>query len=135
MKGLIRGLDEFAVADDFSPEILVQRIQHPFPVVAAVVLSPPPAEDVPRGILRRHGEQPLEAIEVARGHFLVRLHLRPEPCQVEAFEKASSFLFLRVVDDWLVRVLLLVVVVELGGWVDGLLGLEELVEVGEVQAS
>lgn len=77
MEGLIRGLDEFAVADDLSPEILVERVQHPFPVVAAVVFSPAAAEDVPRGILRRHGEEALEAFEVARGHFIGGFHLRP----------------------------------------------------------
>lgn len=93
MEGLVRRLYELAVPDDLSAKILVEGIKHPFPVVAAVVLLPPAAEDVSRGILRRHGEEALEAVEVVRGHFLCcSFHLRPEASQVEVVKKAPSLL-------------------------------------------
>lgn len=123
---MVRGLDEFAVPDDLSPEILVERIEHPFPVVAAVIFHPLASDDVSRGILRRLGEQALEALEVAGGHFVGGFDLRPESCEVKVLEEAFSFVV--VVDDGLL------LVAEMGGGDLRVLLLEELVEVREVQA-
>jgi len=92
---VVGGLHEFAVAHDLSPEILVEGVEHAFPVVAAVVLAPPAAEGVSRRVLGRLGEEALEAVEVARRHFLGGFHVRPETCQVEAFQDVLSFLLRR----------------------------------------
>ena len=92
VESVVGGLDELAVADDLTAEILVERVEHPFPVVAAVILPPSAAEDVARGIFRRLGEEPLQAVEVARGHFLGGFHIRPQSREAEAFEEAFRFL-------------------------------------------
>lgn len=86
METMVGGLDELAVADNFPPEILVERVEEAGPVVAAVVLPPPAAEDVPRRIIRGLREQPMEAVEMARRHVLGRLHFRPDSGQVKVFQ-------------------------------------------------
>ena len=89
---MVGGLHELAVADDLPAEILVEGVEHAFPVVAAVVLPPQAAEGVSRRVLVGLGEEALEAVEVARRHFLRCFHVRPETGQVQAFKNVLSFL-------------------------------------------
>jgi len=104
--------------------------------VAAVVLSPPAAEDVARGVLCCLGEEPLEAVEVTRRHFLRCFRVRPETGEVEAFQNVLSLL-LHCCRCSVVGALNCDLFLLLWLWVVELsrrLLVEELVEVGEVQA-
>ena len=70
MEGMVGWLDKLAVPDHLSPEILVEWVQKPFPVFAAVVLAPFATEIVSRGVLACLRQEPFQAVEMAGGHFL-----------------------------------------------------------------
>jgi hypothetical protein len=48
---VISRLNKLTVPDNLPPEIIIEGVKHPEPIVTAVIFSPPAAEGIARRIL------------------------------------------------------------------------------------